>query len=156
MLDKAHFSECYVESMITEHSFRAYFKAIILALIAIVLLFVVQADPYISWFIVALSALEALAVYYHKPWWLTRQMLSKAAGSKITLTLNEQSITSKSFYGENILLWQNLSIIKKTAQGWLLSHQGGKYYISSQCLSGEAEDFLAKQAKKLVPVTTSN
>ena len=36
----------------------------------------------------AIGIVEALGVYYRKPWWVARQMLGKASKSEVTLTID--------------------------------------------------------------------
>ena len=76
-------------------------------------------------------------------------MLGKAADVEVTLTLNEQSIHSKSPYLDSSILWTEVSVLEKTPQGWLVHHNAGKNYIASSCLSEQAEDFLAEKSRQL-------
>lgn len=149
MLDKAHFSECFDQSVVVDHSIRAYYKALILLVLGLILLFVVGTNNYAAFFVVALSALEALSTYYRKTWWLWRQMLSRASNSKITLIIDDRGVTTQSFHVNNLLAWQSVTAIKKTELGILIHHQKGVNYISDSCLAAEAIDFvLAQQPEK--------
>jgi hypothetical protein len=40
---------------------------------------------------------DACSVYFRKPWWLARQMISEAANTELTLTVDENGVSSKSF-----------------------------------------------------------
>ena len=148
-LDKTHFSECYDESVIVDRSKRVYFKSAILSLFGLSILLFTTVNPYAAWFVVALGILEALSIYYRKPWWLARQMLSKAAKGEVTLILDEQSITTKSFYVDSIITWQEVSKLEQTKQGWLVIHSKGRNYISARCLSSQAQAFMLEQTSKL-------
>lgn len=148
-LDKTHFNECYDASVTVDRSLRRYVKALILSSGGLLLLYFTEVGPYVAWFILGIGIIEALSVYYRKPWWVARQMLSKAAGLEVTLTLNEQSIDSESSYLESSILWTEVSVLEKTSQGWLVQHNAGKNYIASSCLSEQAEDFLAEKSRQL-------
>jgi len=146
ILDKSHFSETFDESVIVDNSKTVYFKSAVLALFGLTVLIFTEVNPYAAWFIVALGAIEALSIRFRKPWWLARQMLSKAANAEVTLTIDEQSVCSKSFYVESKIAWSNISKIEQTSQGWLLYHSQGTNYISGRCLSEQASSFVGKQA----------
>ena len=105
-----------------------------------------EINPYGAWFVVGLGALEALSVRFRKPWWLARQMISKAANTELTLTIDENSVSSKSFYVESKISWAEVKKIEQTAKGWLFYHAGGKNYLSGRCLSESAKAFISAQA----------
>lgn len=141
-LDKSHFSETFDESTNTGSRLADYFKSIIFVFFGVIILLVGGISPYLGWFAIALAAIDALSVKYKKPWWLARQMLSKAANSELTLTIDEKGVSSKSFYVDSALKWDDMNKIEQTKQGWLLYHARGKFYISNRCLSHQAADFL--------------
>lgn len=149
LLDKSHFSECYDASVTVDRSLRRYVKALVLSAGGLLLLNFTELEPYAASFILVIGIVEALSVYYRKPWWVARQMLGKTAGIEVTLILNEQSIHSKSSYLESSILWTEVSVLEKTSQGWLVQHNAGKNYIASSCLSEQAEDFLAEKSRQL-------
>jgi len=95
ILDKAHYGECFDQSVTIETGFKPYYKAMILFAVELALIFIVGANYYGAFFVVALSALEAVSVRYRKAWWLVRQMLSKASNREVTLIVDEQGITPK-------------------------------------------------------------
>lgn len=145
-LDKSHFSETFDESITEENSKNLYLKSIILTVMGSSILLFTDVSAYIAWFIVALAAIEALSVRFRKPWWLTRQMISKAANSELTLTIDENGVSSKSFYVESKIMWNDVDRIEKTAQGWMIYHNSTKNYISGRCLSEPAGDFISAKA----------
>jgi hypothetical protein len=145
-LDKSHFSETFDESITVDNAKTVYFKAIILALLGLAMLLFTQITPYIAWFIIAMGALEVFSIRFKRSWWLTRQLISKAANSELTLTINENGVSSKSFYVESEILWADVRKIEQTDQGWLLYHSAGKSYLSGRCLSEAAKDFISAQA----------
>lgn len=146
-LDKSHFSETFDESITP--SKRPYLKVIIFGLLGITFLLFVDASPYTGWFMIGLSALEYLSVRYKKPWWLMRQLISKAANSELTLTIDELGISSQSLYVKSNILWADVTQLEQTPQGWLIYHPAGKNYISKRCLSSAANTFLLKQSEEM-------
>lgn len=144
-LDKAHFTECYNESVSSDYSIKAYFKALFLSFFGMALVLFTDINAYAAWFVFSLGVLEALSVYYQQPWWVLRQMLSKVAKGDVTLIINEIGIYTKSFYVNNSILWQEVFSLKATNKGWLVSHPLGKNYISNRCLSDEAQAFIASK-----------
>ncbi len=149
ILNKEHFRECYSQSVIADNSIRAYSKPLLLSAGGLFLAFYTQVNAYIAWFIFCLGGLEALSVYYHKAWWVLRQVFSKAANSEVTLTIDEAGITSQSVFVELKLEWSAVKALTATELGWLVEHTQGKNYISSSCLSEQAIDFLKRKQKEL-------
>jgi len=146
ILDKSHFSETFDESVTVDKSNTVYFKTIVLALLGLGILIFTDVNPYAAWFIVALGAIEALSIRFRKSWWLARQLISKAANADVTLTIDEKSVSSKSFYVKSEILWTEITRISQTAQGWLLYHEAGKNYLSNRCLSDSAKEFINTKA----------
>ena len=144
-LDKSHFSECFDESVTTDTSIRAYRKAIIFTLIGVLLL-LTGINAYASWFLIALGVLEALNIRYKKPWWLLRQMMSKAANNEVTLTIDTKGISNDSFYVKGTILWQDIVAIKETEQGFLLNQAKSVSYLSKRSLYEEAIAFVASKS----------
>jgi len=147
VLDKAYYTECFEQSVTIDNSWRAYAKAIFFSAFGGVLVIFTEVNPYAAWFVFTLGIVEALSVYYQKPWWVTRQMFSKAAKSEVELTINEQGVSSHSFYIDDAILWSDVAQLSKTELGWLIQHNKGKNYLSDRFLSQAATDFL--QAKSL-------
>jgi len=143
ILDKAHFNECYSQSVNSDYSIKAYFKAIVLTLFGMVLVLFTEINAYAAWFVFALGILEALSVYYQKPWWVLRQMLGKSAKGQVTLTINDTGISTESHYVSDHVLWENITELKETEKGWLITHLSGRNYISNACISVDAQQYLA-------------
>ncbi len=148
VLDKSHFSETFDESVTLEPGLRPYTKAAVFVLLGTALL-VSEFNGYLAWFFVAIGVLEALSVRFKKPWWLARQMLSRAANSKLTLKIDEGGVSSKSFYVDSRLAWQDITRIEETTRGWLLYQGKGRVYVSKRCLSAVANDFIRAKAEAL-------
>ncbi|GAA0813961.1 YcxB family protein [Colwellia asteriadis] len=156
-LDKAHYNECYSQSSTLVHNKKTYFKANTLTLFGLVILLFTPVNPYAAWFVIALGILETVSVYYHQPWWVMRQMLSKASGSDVNLTLDDKGILTESFHVNSRILWSDITAIKATelgfvvfftlttnAKGKKISGKGisSKSYISKSSLTTEAISFL--------------
>ena len=142
-LDKSHFSETFDESISAKKSFKPYYKATGLAVFGFVLLRFTELNAYVAWFLMAIAGVEALGVYFKKPWWLARQMISQAANTELTLTINEEGIHSKSFVIESKITWSEINKIERTKQGWLLYQGKRRSYLSNRILSQEAQDYIA-------------
>ena len=151
ILDKSHFSETFDESVTLNNSKNVYFKSIALGILGLAILLFTDISAYGAWFIVALGALEAFSIRFRKSWWLARQMISKAANTELTLSIDENGVSSKSFHVESKISWLEVKKIEKTPQGWLLFHAGGKNYVSSRCLSEAANEFMREQARLQSP-----
>lgn len=146
ILDKAHFNECYSQSNTVDRSANAYLKGGVLMLFGLLILLFTPVNGYAAWFVIALGILEALAIYYSQPWWVLRQMLSKASGSEVTLTIDEQGVLSDSFYNTGRILWTDVCEITETDFGFVLHFTTGKNtsksYVSKACLSDSAQEYI--------------
>jgi len=145
-LDKPHFNECYSESNTVDRSMNAYLKAGILMAFGLIILLFTPVNGYAAWFVIALGILEALAIYYSQPWWVLRQMLSKASGSEVTLTIDELGVLSESFYNTGRILWSDVFDIKETSLGFILhfnvEKRTSKSYLSKGYLSNSAQEYI--------------
>ena len=151
ILDKAHFNECYSESTTLELSPKSFFKSVVLMAFGLIILLFTPVNAYAAWFIIALGILEAVSLYYSQPWWVIRQMLSKASNSEVTLTIDEQGVLSESFYHKGRILWQDVTSIEETKLGYVVHFKAGKNtsksYLSKANLSSEAHLYI--QSKEL-------
>lgn len=145
MLNKAHFEECYSASVSPVISASQFYKAAALSGIGLALLLFSQTSAYLAWFLIALGVLDAVSVRYQKPWWVTRQMLSRAAGSEVLLTINSVGIHNKSHYIDQLITWSEISDVETTAHGLLIHHQQGKSYLSKSLISTAANDYIFAQ-----------
>lgn len=158
-LDKAHYSECYTQSSTLEHNKKTYFKANILTVFGLIILLFTPVNPYAAWFVIACGILETLSVYYHKPWWVMRQMLSKASGSEVKLTIDEQGILTESFHVNSRILWADVTVVTETELGFVIFFSmgksamgkdiGSKSYISKRCLTDDIINLITQKS----PVT---
>lgn len=155
-LDKVHYTECYTESSTLVHNKKTYFKANVLTVFGLFILFATPVNPYTAWFVIALGILETVSIYYHKPWWIMRQMLSKASNSEVTLTIDDEGITTESFHVNQRILWSEVTDVLETEFGLvvLFTIENGKSgktissrsYISKSCLPEGARAFIIKQS----------
>lgn len=146
VLDKNHFIETFDESHTKGDPKNLYLKSIILAVFGLFVYYFTDVSPYIAWFIVGLGIIEALSLRFQKSWWLARQMISKAANGELTLTIDEESVSSTSYYVKSKILWQDINRVERTKQGWLLYHLAGRSYLSNNCLNEEAQQFIENKS----------
>ena len=145
ILDKEYLGECFDESVTPLPASKAYAKAAILAVFGLLLLSFVGEQHFVGFFVVGLAVVEALSVFYKKTWWLWRQMIGRAYKSEITLSVDDEGITSKSLHSDTRILWEDISEIAQTSQGLLVRHKAGNSYLSRQHLSDEAMAFILGQ-----------
>lgn len=136
-LDKPYFYECFEQSQ--PYSKRAQPKYFLLVLLIGLGLFGIYGlgDNYLGSFMIMLAILECVAFYYRKPWWVTRQMLSRASGSEVTLTFDDEGIKSTNYYKNYQLAWQDIDQLITTDLGVILKSKKGMQYISNKILSTE-------------------
>lgn len=147
VLDKSHFSETFDESARIDTGFKAYSRAVMLAVLGLALLYVADISGYFAWFLIGLGVVEGLSVRFKKPWWLARQMLSRAANNKVTLTIDAEGIKTRSAYVDSAIAWENITDIQPTERGWLFYQGKARSYLSNRCLSGQAIEFIHTKAE---------
>lgn len=155
ILDKAHFVECYEQSAQQVLTPKHFVKAILLVLVGMTWLMFFEVSAYLSWFMVGLGIIDALAVYYQKPWWVARQMLSKAAKGEVTLIIDDDGVTTQSAYLNNTINWNDVKQLIPTACGFIIEHNKGRSYLSNQCLDEPAINFLLSKVKAKVKSETT-
>lgn len=145
ILNKANFEECYEASVDTDYSLSAYAKAIFFIIFGVLLVLFTEINAYMSWFIFSVGIIEALSVYYQKPWWVMRQLLSKTAQSEVLLTVDESGIHMSSFYHTQDILWNEIESMTSHSLGWVVHHKQGKHFLSNVHLSSDLQLFLKAQ-----------
>jgi len=145
-LNREYFSECFDESANTATSLKTYRQAIFFIVVA-GLFFVMDIEVYVVWFLICLTGVELLSIRYKRSWWITRQMISRAAGSKISLRIDDQGIFTDGTYHQQGMLWNDIAEIKSTEKGFLILHDSGTNYLSR---NGLGEGALALLATKEV------
>ncbi|GHE95228.1 YcxB family protein [Thalassotalea profundi] len=147
ILDKAYYQECYEESVAKIPFHQAYFKAGILLLLGGCFVLFTEINQYAAWFVFSLGVLEAVAQYYRKPWWVMRQMLSRASKAEVELVIDEISISTTSFYSEKIIKWSEIQALNETENGWIIVHPQGRSYLSKQHLNAEVQQQLTNMSR---------
>ncbi|GGK71702.1 YcxB family protein [Amphritea balenae] len=149
ILNREYFTECFNESADTTISLKTYRQAILLGILACVF-FALETEAYIAWFLLALGAVELLSIRYKRGWWVARQMLSRRAGSRVNVRVDEQGIYTDSSHHQQSILWDDISEIKRTEKGFIVIHKGGTNYLSR---NGLDEYFLALLNEKSSAIT---
>jgi hypothetical protein len=149
ILDKRHFNECFTQSVKAGLTWRDFFKPMVLGTFGLLLLLFSDVTAYAAWFIVALGAVEGVSIRFRQIFWVTRQMMGKSAGGEVTLEIDEQGLSIKSFYVAQMILWQEITILEKSPLGWIIIHSQGKSYLSDEVLSAPAKIYLEQQQKKI-------
>ncbi len=145
ILNREYFSECFDETSSTATSLKTYRKAILLIIVASVF-FIIEIEDYIAWFLLALGGVELLSIRYKRGWWIARQMLSRAAGSKVNIRIDDQGIFTDSAYNQQGILWNDISEIKSTEKGFVVIHNRGTSYLSKRGLDESFLDLLAAKS----------
>uniref|UniRef100_UPI0040481BC9 YcxB family protein n=1 Tax=Shewanella sp. TaxID=50422 RepID=UPI0040481BC9 len=100
---------------------------------------------YLGYFFIGLAVVEWLSIRFKKTWWLWRQMISKAAGDHVSLTIDEKGIHSQSTHVNQHILWTDVYRITQTDAGFLIALQKSTTYLSKRCLTQNAIDFIASK-----------
>ncbi|CAM3926532.1 MULTISPECIES: YcxB family protein [Pseudoalteromonas] len=147
-LDKPYFYECFDESL--PYSAQAKPKYIFLVLLVSLGLTAIYAleQHYLGNFLIMAAVLECVAFYYRRPWWVTRQMLSRASGSEATLTIDDAGFKSVNPHKSYQLAWQDIDEVIYTSRGIILKSRRGMQYISNSVLNDEVIEFIKKRATK--------
>lgn len=148
ILDREYFSECFDQSADTTTGFNSYRLAIALATISCAL-FMLEMETYIAWFLLCLSGVELLSIRYKRAWWITRQMLSRAAGSKVDIRIDDDGIFTKSPHHQQSMNWSDITEIKCTERGFVICHDSGNRYLSKNGLGAVAVNLLTEKYKGL-------
>lgn len=146
-LNREYFTECFDESANTTTSLKTY-RLAMLFIIAAGALFIMESEPYVAWFVLCLGGVELLSIRYKRGWWITRQMLSRAAGSKVNIRIDDQGIFTDSTYHQQSILWSDITEIRGTKKGFVLSHNGSTLYLSKTGLNENVLTLLTAKQKR--------
>ncbi|MGI2259050.1 YcxB family protein [Shewanella sp. GXUN23E] len=141
VLDRSHYEECFDETAKPLPGLRPYAKAAGFVLVGFALLALPMEDV-IGYLFMGLGVIEGLSVKFRRPWWLWRQLMSKAANHSVNFVLDEEGIKITSDYVNQQINWSQIDSIKLTAKGYLLNIGKGRSYISRRILSDEANAFV--------------
>ncbi|WP_350995813.1 YcxB family protein [Shewanella sp. TB7-MNA-CIBAN-0143] len=151
VLDKSYFEECYLQSIHPSTSPKRFIKTAIFALVGLAILMLDTLSPtsmstketyYLGYFFIGLAVVEFLSIRFNKTWWLWRQMMSKAAGEHVNLTIDDNGINSQSLHVNQQILWTDIYRITETDAGLLIKLQKTTTYLSKRCLDKSAIDFI--------------
>jgi len=148
-LNREHYAECFDQSMSLKPPQKPRWGFIAGAIITgLFFLFLTEVQGLLAWFFFAIAILEYFSFKYRRAWWLTRQMISKNAGNKVTLIFDENGIENKSVYINSQLAWESIKSYQETEAGFMLNlQQGGQQYLSKSCLNKEIQDYLLTHLK---------
>ncbi|WP_036229548.1 YcxB family protein [Marinobacterium jannaschii] len=149
ILNREYFTECFDQSANTAIGLKAYRKAIILITGASIF-FAMDIEVYVAWFLLALGGVELLSIRYKRSWWVARQMLSRAAGSQVSIRIDDQGIFTDNTYHQKSILWNDISEIKSTEKGFIVIHNQGTSYLSKNGLDKFFLDLLAEKSKAMI------
>lgn len=145
ILNKDYYRECFDESIkLSTYSKPKYFLITLLVLLGLVSSYGLN-NHYLGNFLIVLAVIECVAYYYRRPWWVARQMVSRASGSKVTLEIDEQGIRAINPYKEFKFTWQDITEVKETNLGLILTSHKGMQYISNEALSEEARAYILEK-----------
>ncbi|MGO2130865.1 MAG: YcxB family protein, partial [Pseudoalteromonas prydzensis] len=127
-LDKPYFYECFDESL--PYSAQAKPKYVFLVLLVSLGLTAIYwlEKHYLGNFLIMAAVLECVAFYYRRPWWVTRQMLSRASGSEATLSIDKEGFKSVNPHKSYQLAWQDIDEVIFTPRGIILKSRRGMQY----------------------------
>lgn len=148
ILNREYFSECFDESANTATSLKTYRQAILFIIVAGVL-FVMEYSAYVAWFLLCIGGVELLSIHYKRSWWIARQMLSRAAGSKVNIRIDDQGIFTDSIYHQQGMLWNDIAEIRSTEKGFVIIHNSGTSYLSRSGLDEGVLALLTAKVKAL-------
>ena len=136
-LSRDYLSECFDQSLpYGKNAKPNYVLPITLLIAGASLLFFSSQPKLISAMLVALATLELFHIRYRRAWWLARQMLSRSADSKVTLTLCDTEIRTNSPYAQTTLLWVDVDHVIETDLGLILvAKSGSQQYLSKSLFS---------------------
>ncbi|WP_010386836.1 YcxB family protein [Pseudoalteromonas rubra] len=141
-LDKDYFRECFDQSLpYSNVSKPKYALVAFLFILGCVAIYGLD-NAYLGNFLILLAVLECIAHYYRRPWWVARQMVTRASGSKITLQIDAQGITATNPYKSYQILWSEVNKVAETQLGVVLVRASTNQYISKKALSAEALEFI--------------
>ena len=138
-LSRDYLAECFDQSLPYGKNAKPnyLFPALLLAMGCGSLIFTEQ-PKVLGYLLVALGILELLHIRYRRAWWLARQMLGRSANSKVTLTVDDGGITTKSDHTQTTLSWSDIERVIETDLGLILvTKSGGQQYLSKSLFPAE-------------------
>lgn len=142
ILDKNYYLECYDQTVQLKQGKKVYAKTVILFFIGCLIAFFSDEYQVVALFMMALAAIELLGVFFHRTWWLWRQLLSKASGTRIDFIIDEQKINITSRFNVLDIPWEDVVQLVRTSKGFIIQRSSDRYYLSASYLSDEVIDKL--------------
>ena len=138
-LSREYLGECFDESKRYNKGTKPNF-ILPIAMLALGTFALVWTDQpkSLGFFILVLGVIELLHIRYKRAWWLTRQMLGRTGGQKVTLSLDEQGIETRSGSTTTNTSWADVSTVVETERGLILiTSNGGQQYLSKSIFPEE-------------------
>lgn len=142
ILDKNYYLECYDQTVQLKQGKKVYAKTVILFFIGCLIAFFSDEYQVVALFMMALAAIELLGVFFHRTWWLWRQLLSKASGTRIDFIIDKQKINITSRFNVLDIPWEDVVQLVRTSKGFIIQRSSDRYYLSASYLSDEVIDKL--------------
>lgn len=140
-LNKAFYHECFEQSANKTAGIKAYTKALVLLILGFATSAIGQLG-HLSMFIIVLSIVEAMSVYWQQTWWVWRQLIAKESNSEVSLTIDDEGIKTNTPYHQLTLTWSIIHQITLTEKGCIFHYDKGRYYLSFSHLNDEAVNFV--------------
>lgn len=136
-LSRDYLAECYDESL--PYSRKPNYLFPLLAGVAGIYLLGFTSQPKVGGMaLLALAILELVHLRYRRAWWLFRQTMGKNADLKVTLTLNDDGIRTRSSASDTRLTWREIDHVIETSQGLILVQpNGAQQYLSKALFTKE-------------------
>ncbi|TRX53174.1 YcxB family protein [Thalassomonas sp. M1454] len=144
-LDRAHYKECFEQSnALQPKSNSRFIKPVVMVLFGL-FFYATKIDgisAHLGAFFFILAFVEVLNTIYARGWWVTRQMLSKAAGNDVTISLNETGLDINSDFVKQSIQWTEITSATPTEKGLVLKVNNASHYLSKSCFSEDAWQFI--------------
>ena len=138
-LSREYLAECFDQSLPHGKGAKPNYllPALLLATGSGALMFTEQ-PKVLGYLLVALGILELLHIRFRRAWWLARQMLGRSANTEVTLTIDDDGITTKSTHTQTALSWSDIERVVETDLGLILvTKSGGQQYLSKSLFPAE-------------------
>ena len=145
-LDKPYYYECFDESLPYSSQAKPKYPLLALLITLGLLAFYQLENHYLGSFMIMLAVVECLSFYYKRPWWVARQMMSRASGSEVTFVFDDEGVKAENPYKHYQLTWQQITDIIETERGYILKASRGMQYLSKKALNEEIIAELNKRA----------
>ncbi|MFC3031089.1 YcxB family protein [Pseudoalteromonas fenneropenaei] len=147
-LDKPFYRECFQScAPLTPKKMPRYALLLLLVGLGMFSIYGLK-DHYLGTFLIMLAILECVANYFQEPWWVTRQMWSRAAGTDVQVIIDEQGIKTENRGNKMQWLWADITAVVRTNSGVVFSSARGNHYLSASHMEEQVIDYIINKAKK--------